>query len=65
MNNVSIRIALISAGMRNYQLAEALGISEFTLSRKLRDELPQEEKERMLKIINDIVKGEQNANGEK
>lgn len=51
MNNLEIRQAMKERRMFNYELAEMLGISEFTLSRKLRNELPQEEKERILNLI--------------
>ena len=51
MNNLEIRQAMKERRMFNYDLAELMGISEFTLSRKLRNELPQEEKERILNLI--------------
>ena len=51
MNNLEIRQAMRERRMFNYELAELLGISEFTLSRKLRKELPLEEKERILYLI--------------
>ena len=51
MKNMKIRQALMEVGMRNYQLAELMGISEFTLSRRLRNELPDEEQERILELI--------------
>lgn len=51
MNNLEIRQAMKERRLFNYELAEMLGISEFTLSRKLRNELPQEEKERILELI--------------
>lgn len=53
MNNLEIRQAMKERRMFNYELAELLGISEFTLSRKLRNELPQEEMERILNLIRD------------
>lgn len=51
MKNEMIRKALDDSGMKQWELAEILGISEFTLSRKLRHELPQEEKDRILDLI--------------
>ena len=50
-NNTIIRRALFDAGMRQWQLAELLGITEFTLSRKLRHELPEEEQIRIVNLI--------------
>lgn len=51
MTNLEIRNALKKKRMYNYELAELLGITEFTLSRKLRKELPDEEKKKILEII--------------
>ena len=51
MKNEMIRKALKDSGMKQWELAEMLGISEFTLSRKLRNELPQEDKDRILNLI--------------
>ena len=41
----------METGMKNYQLAELMGISEFTLSRRLRNELPIEEQEKIIALI--------------
>lgn len=54
---MKIRQALMEAGMKNYQLAELMGISEFTLSRRLRNELPIEEQETIVSIIEANRKG--------
>lgn len=51
MNNKEIRKALIEANMKQWELAELIGITEWTLSRKLRKELPVEEKEKILQLI--------------
>ena len=51
MNNLEIRQELKNHRVFYYELAKWMGISEFTLSRKLRNELPQEEKERILNLI--------------
>ena len=50
-SNMVIRSASKSAGVRLWQIAEALGIQETALSRKLRHELPTEEKNKILGII--------------
>lgn len=50
-NNSIIRRALFDAGMKQWQLAELMGITEFTLSRKLRHELPEEEQTRIVNLI--------------
>ena len=51
MTNIEIKVELMKRGMKQYELASLLGISEWTLSRKLRTELPDEEKQRILEII--------------
>lgn len=59
MKNVEIRSAYMLAGIKQWQLAEAMGISETHLSRKLRKELPQEEKRNILEIIDRLSKEKQ------
>lgn len=53
MKNNEIREALKAADLKQWELAEMMGISEFTLTRKMRTELPPELKERILKLIQD------------
>lgn len=59
MKNVEIRSAYMQAGIKQWQLAEALGISETHFSRKLRKELPQEEKEKILATIDRLTQERQ------
>ena len=59
MENIEIRTAYMQAGIKQWQLAEALGVSETHFSRKLREELPQEEKEKILEAIKRIVREKQ------
>ncbi len=59
MKNVEIRSAYMQAGIKQWQLAEALGISETHFSRKLRKELPQEEKEKILDTIQRLAQEKQ------
>lgn len=51
MNNLEIRLLIKEKRMFNYEVAELLGISETALSRKLRKELPKEEKEKIIALI--------------
>ena len=51
MVNQEIRQRLAQAQVKQWQLAEAMSLSEFTLSRRLRHELPREEQARILDII--------------
>lgn len=54
MANQDIRIAAAGASVRLWQIAEALGIADFNFSRKLRRELPAEEKEKIFGIIREL-----------
>lgn len=58
MNNLPIRFKLAENGKPYYWLAEKMGISDNTLFRRLRDELPETEKSRILQIIEDGIKEE-------
>lgn len=51
MYNKDIRRTAAGAGIRLWQIADALGIADCSLSRKLRKELSQEEKEKIFSII--------------
>ena len=55
MHNKEIREAAKKKGVLLWQLAEALGIQDSGLSRKLRHELPEQEKEKMLLVIDKLA----------
>lgn len=56
MNNQDIRRTAAGAGVKLWQIAEALGIADCSLSRKLRRELPPEEKQKIFGIIRELSK---------
>lgn len=56
--NLDIRAAAKSAGVKLWEIADHLKISEPSITRKLRHELPQAEKERIFSIIEEIAKEE-------
>lgn len=56
MKNQEIRLAARGAGIPLWRLAEAIGVSEPTMTRKLRHELPEDEKRRILSIIRNLSK---------
>ena len=58
--NVEIRRSAAAAGVRLWQLAEGLGITDASFSRKLRRELPVEEKEKCFQIIRNLSQEEEN-----
>ena len=61
MANKIVREELKSRGIRHWELAHALGISEQTLVRWLRFELSEDKQLAMLEKIEAIVKGKENA----
>ena len=57
MRNQDIRKATKDAKVMLWQVAEALGMQDSTFSRKLRHELPAEEKARIMGIIKKLTEG--------
>lgn len=53
--NADIRVAAKSAGVCLWQVAERIGINDGNFSRKLRRELPDQEKQKILQIIQDLA----------
>ena len=51
MNNQKIRIAIMRQNLKYWEVAKLLGIGETTLWRKLREELPEEEQDRIVEMI--------------
>lgn len=51
MKNQDIRQSASKAGVRLWRIAEALGIADSAFSKKLRRELPAEEKKKIFSII--------------
>lgn len=54
MCNIDVRRAAAGNGVRLWQVADALGIADAQLSRKLRKELPDDEKQKIFEIIREI-----------
>ncbi len=55
-NNQEIREKIDKCGIRQFEVAAACGVSEFTFSRWLREELPPDKKERVEIAIEKIIK---------
>lgn len=53
--NKDIRSAAKSAGILHWEIADKLGIQDSAFSRKLRRELPDEEKKKIFAVINDLA----------
>lgn len=56
MKNEDIREMASENGVRLWQIADGLGITDGNFSRKLRKELPQNEKDKIFIIIEEIAK---------
>ena len=56
-SNQDIREAIKNSGVKYWQVAERFGVCDGNFSRKLRKEMPKEEKERIYTIIQNL-KGE-------
>lgn len=56
MTNPEIRLLIMEAGLKNWQVAHMLGMAEETFSRKMRYELEDEIKERIKNICDDVKK---------
>lgn len=54
MCNKDIKQLLKSKGIYQWQLADRLGISEPTITRWFRRELPQEKKKHIIKVIKEM-----------
>ncbi len=54
MKNMEIRKKILESGVRQWMIADWLGITETTFSKKLRKELTDEEKGKVLKAIQTI-----------
>lgn len=55
--NADIRSAISAAGLKQWQIAEAYGITDSNFSRILRTELPDSKKKIILRIISDLSHG--------
>lgn len=56
VKNQDIRNAAKRADVKLWQIADKLGINDGNFSRRLRRELPQEEKEKIFGIISELAK---------
>lgn len=63
MKNKRIRLAMGAHGLKQWEAAEALGILETSFSRKLRHELPEDEQNRIIAVIEQIATEREGMNG--
>ena len=63
MNNNLIRKTLKESGVKYWELARLMGISDATLTRRLRDEIPAEEQKHIAEMIREHSRGGGRNNG--
>lgn len=56
--NQEIRQAIKAAGLKQWQVAKAIGVSEYSFIRWLRDELPEERRKAVYKAIEELSRKE-------
>lgn len=61
MKNKLIRDALAKHDYKQWELAEIMGINEFSLSRKMRHELPEEEQKEIVSKIEEYAKNNERS----
>lgn len=59
MSNKEIRNAAGGHGLKLWEVAEAIGMNESAFSRKMRRELPEEEKNKILSVITRLAQERQ------
>lgn len=60
--NKDIKAKAKKSGVLIWEIADKLGIADTTMSRKLRKELPEAEKERIFNIIDELAADKQASN---
>ena len=61
MQNLELRKAAKAAGIPLWRIADAIGVGEATMTRKLRHELPENEKKQLLNLIKQLAREGENA----
>ncbi len=51
MNNINIRVAMMENNLKQWQLAKLLNVSESTVNRLLREELPKDKQDQIVDLI--------------
>ena len=56
MKNIEIRVQAKEKGVFLWEIASAMGVSDMTITRKLRKELSTAEKEKLLEVIDYLAR---------
>ena len=51
VTNIKIRVAMMENQLTQWKLARLLGVSESTVNRMIREELPEKEQDRIVELI--------------
>ena len=62
MQNIDIRVAITESGLKHYQIAEKMGITDTSFSRLMRHQLTGEKKQHVLEAIEQLKREKANAN---
>lgn len=60
MYNLEVRLKINQNRLRHYEVARALGITEYTFCKWLREEMNEERKSLVLSAIDKLIRGERN-----
>ena len=61
MKNLELKKAAKAAGIPLWRIADAIGVGEATMPRKLRHEVPENEKKQLLNLIKQLAREGENA----
>lgn len=56
MKNRKLELALLDTGIKKYELAKLMGVSESTLGRLIREELPDKKQDEIIRVIMEEAK---------
>ena len=54
MRNLDVRNMISDSSLKYWEIAEKLGVTDSTFSRKLRKEFSEKEKDKIIEIINEL-----------
>lgn len=57
--NYKVRKAILESGLKQWKVAELIGIRDDAFSRKLRYELPEDEQNRIIDAISNYLQGKE------
>ena len=55
IKNLDVRMEIMKRGLKNYKVAEVIGVTETTFSKWLRTEMTPARKEQVLRAVNELI----------